>query len=132
MDVRTQMPLIRSNLSVCPQHTVAWDELTVEEHLQLYAGLKGVALSEIDNAVKQSVSDVTLQEKMYNKCSELSGGQQRRLNLAMALIGDSKVIYLDEPTSGVDPANRRALWNLLRAKRPGRVIILSTHFSQCT
>jgi len=128
LDLRTEMSAIRQQLSVCPQHTTAWSELTVDEHLRLYAALKGVSSSDLSASVDRAVSEVTLEEKRHSKCSDLSGGQQRRLNLAMALIGDSKVIYLDEPTSGVDPLSRRAVWQLLRSKRAGRVIILSTHF----
>lgn len=58
----------------------------------------------------------------------LSGGQKRKLSVAMALIGNSKVVFLDEPTSGMDPYSRRMIWNLLRNYRENRVIILTTHF----
>ena len=64
-----------------------------------------------------------------NKYSKtLSGGQKRKLSVAMSLIGNSKVVFLDEPTSGMDPYSRRMIWNLLRNYREDRVIILTTHF----
>lgn len=69
-----------------------------------------------------------LQASADVQCRYLSGGQKRRLNLAMALIGDPKVIFLDEPTSGVDPVSRRAIWQLLEARKGRHVIVLTTHY----
>jgi len=71
-----------------------------------------------------------LTEKLDNEVSKLSGGMKRKLSTAIALLGDSKVVFLDEPSSGLDPLSRRQLWDLLKKKKKGRVIILTTHFME--
>ena len=83
---------------------------------------------EIEGRIKSLVYDVGLTEKLNKASKTLSGGQKRKLSVAMALIGNSKVVFLDEPTSGMDPYSRRMIWNLLRNYRENRVIILTTHF----
>ena len=75
-----------------------------------------------------SLADVGITEKRDTRAKELSGGQKRKLSVAVALIGDPKVIFLDEPTSGMDPFSRRHLWSLLKERRHGRCIVLTTHF----
>lgn len=69
-----------------------------------------------------------LADKLNSTATDMSGGQKRKLSLAMALIGDPKVVFLDEPTSGMDPASRRDVWRLLENRKAGRVIVLTTHF----
>lgn len=96
LDITQQMDQVRQNLGVCPQHSVVWDELTIEEHLHLFGGLKGLSGETLQQRVQTAIAEVALEEKRYSKSSECSGGQQRRLSLAMALIGDSRVIFLDE------------------------------------
>jgi ATP-binding cassette subfamily A (ABC1) protein 3 len=126
--VKDNIDDIRKFLGICPQHDVLFDDLTVEEHLLFFAQLKRVAKDSLSSLVQRAIEEVKLSSKAHAKASELSGGQRRRLSLAIALIGDSKVVFLDEPTSGVDPFSRRAIWDLLTLKKPGRVIILTTHF----
>ena len=75
-----------------------------------------------------SLADVGITEKRDTRAKELSGGQKHKLSVAVALIGDPKVIFLDEPTSGMDPFSRRHLWWLLKERRHGRCIVLTTHF----
>ena len=123
-------------LGVCPQTNVVFDSLTVEEHLDFFAKIKGVGadLNWFQGrraraaAVAAAVSDVGLTEKRNYRAAALSGGQKRKLCLAMALIGDPKVVYLDEPTSGMDPYSRRATWELVRRAKQNRVVVLTTHF----
>ena len=126
--IRTQMPLIRETLGVCPQHNILWPILTVQEHLQLYAGVKGVPRAELQQAVDDMIQQVGLTEKRHVASAALSGGMQRKLSVGIALIGDSRIVFLDEPTSGMDPYSRRATWDLLKKRKEGRVIILTTHF----
>eukprot|EP00457_Paulinella_chromatophora_P000227 gb/GEZN01000227.1/.p1 GENE.gb/GEZN01000227.1/~~gb/GEZN01000227.1/.p1 ORF type:complete len:1777 (-),score=227.45 gb/GEZN01000227.1/:107-5437(-) len=123
-----QLPRVRTMIGVCPQHNVLFDTLTVAEHLHFFAQLKGVSAQTRKQAVATAIAEVQLQAKKDAQACTLSGGQKRRLSLAIALIGDSKVVFLDEPTSGVDPASRRAIWDLLMRKKQGRVIVLTTHF----
>jgi hypothetical protein len=82
-------------MGVCPQHDVLFPDLTVEEHLQLYAGLKGVPPSEVAAAVRESIATVGLTEKAKVLSAALSGGMKRKLSVAIALIGKSKVVVLD-------------------------------------
>ncbi|XP_041074940.1 phospholipid-transporting ATPase ABCA1-like [Polyodon spathula] len=126
-DIRSDLSAIRQNLGVCPQHNVLFDQLTVEEHVWFYARLKGLSEAEVKVEVEQIVLDVGLPNKRKAKTSELSGGMQRKLSVALAFVGGSKVVILDEPTAGVDPYSRRGIWDLLLKYRHGRTIILSTH-----
>jgi ATP-binding cassette subfamily A (ABC1) protein 1 len=87
-----------------------------------------VAPAEVANEAKKMLAEVGLKEKANAKSSTLSGGQKRKLSLGIALIGDSKVVILDEPTSGMDPFSRRSTWNIIQRNKRGRVILLTTHF----
>uniref|UniRef100_A0A8D2LM79 P-type phospholipid transporter n=1 Tax=Varanus komodoensis TaxID=61221 RepID=A0A8D2LM79_VARKO len=126
-DICSELSTIRQNLGVCPQHNVLFDELTVEEHIWFYARLKGLSETLVKNEMKQMAADVGLLDKLKSKTSRLSGGMQRKLSVALAFVGGSKVVILDEPTAGVDPYSRRGIWELLLKYREGRTIILSTH-----
>ncbi|KAH0628410.1 hypothetical protein JD844_009534 [Phrynosoma platyrhinos] len=126
-DIRTELNTIRQNLGVCPQHNVLFDELTVEEHIWFYARLKGLSENLVKEEMEQMAIDVGLPHKLKSKTSKLSGGMQRKLSVALAFVGGSKVVILDEPTAGVDPYSRRGIWELLLKYRQGRTIILSTH-----
>lgn len=123
--IRTEMDAIRKTVGVCPQHDILWADLTVEDHLVIFAKLKGL---DPMTCVGAKIAEVGLTEKASTKSGELSGGMKRKLSLCMSLIGDPKVIFLDEPTSGMDPFSRRSTWNMLQANRHGRAMVLTTHF----
>uniref|UniRef100_A0A8C0FT42 P-type phospholipid transporter n=1 Tax=Bubo bubo TaxID=30461 RepID=A0A8C0FT42_BUBBB len=126
-DIRSELSAIRQNLGVCPQHNVLFDLLTVEEHIWFYARLKGLPEKKVQEEMEQMAMDVGLPHKLKARTSKLSGGMQRKLSVALAFVGGSKVVILDEPTAGVDPYSRRGIWELLLKYRQGRTIILSTH-----
>ncbi|XP_033932213.1 phospholipid-transporting ATPase ABCA1a isoform X2 [Pseudochaenichthys georgianus] len=126
-DIRSELSTIRQNLGVCPQHNVLFSMLTVEEHIWFYARLKGLSEEKVKAEVEQIVNDVGLPHKRNARTHTLSGGMQRKLSVALAFVGGSKVVILDEPTAGVDPYARRGIWDLLLKYRQGRTIILSTH-----
>ncbi|XP_061418243.1 phospholipid-transporting ATPase ABCA1-like isoform X5 [Lethenteron reissneri] len=126
-DIRTDIDKIRKNLGVCPQYNVLFDQLTVEEHIWFYARLKGRSEQEAKQEIEQMIQDVDLAHKRSDISKSLSGGMQRKLSIGIAFVGGSKVVFLDEPTAGVDPYARRGIWNLLLKYRHGRTIILSTH-----
>uniref|UniRef100_A0AAX7UJX9 P-type phospholipid transporter n=1 Tax=Astatotilapia calliptera TaxID=8154 RepID=A0AAX7UJX9_ASTCA len=126
-DIRSELSTIRQNLGVCPQHNVLFSMLTVEEHIWFYARLKGLSEEKVKAEMEQIVNDVGLPHKRKSRTSTLSGGMQRKLSVALAFVGGSKVVILDEPTAGVDPYARRGIWDLLLKYRQGRTIILSTH-----
>ncbi|XP_072517055.1 phospholipid-transporting ATPase ABCA1 isoform X1 [Salminus brasiliensis] len=128
MDIRTDMNEIRRTLGVCPQHNVLFDILTVEEHVWFYGRMKGMSSAEVKEEVASLLEDVGLKHKRHEQTKNLSGGMQRKLSVAIAFIGGSKVVILDEPTAGVDPYSRRGIWDLLLKYRKDRTIILSTHY----
>ncbi|KAL1023254.1 hypothetical protein UPYG_G00038330 [Umbra pygmaea] len=128
MDIRHDMNSIRTILGVCPQHNVLFDILTVEEHVWFYGRLKGLSGAEVKEELDTLLDDVGLLHKRHEQTKNLSGGMQRKLSVAMAFVGGSKVVILDEPTAGVDPYSRRGIWDLLLKYRKDRTIILSTHY----
>ncbi|XP_060734088.1 phospholipid-transporting ATPase ABCA1 isoform X3 [Tachysurus vachellii] len=127
-DIRTDMDVIRRTLGVCPQHNVLFPMLTVQEHGWFYGRLKGMSSAEVNEEMSSLLEDVGLLHKRHEQTKNLSGGMQRKLSVAIAFIGGSKVVVLDEPTAGVDPYSRRGIWDLLLKYRKDRTIILSTHY----
>ncbi|XP_023310224.1 ATP-binding cassette sub-family A member 3-like [Anoplophora glabripennis] len=127
-DIRTEMDGVRQSLGLCPQHNIIFDQLTVEEHLYFFSKLKGLHKSEIKAEIDKYIKLLELEDKRHSKSKTLSGGMIRKLCVGMALCGNSKVVMLDEPTAGMDPSARRALWILLKRQKEGRTILLSTHF----
>ncbi|KAH9502480.1 ATP-binding cassette sub- A member 12 [Bulinus truncatus] len=118
----------KTSLGLCPQYNALFDYLTVEQHMEFYSGIKSnhdrvEKLAEINRLLK----DVDLWHARNVPVKNLSYGMKRRLCVALAFVGGSKTIILDEPTSGVDPHARKNIWNLITRNRPGRTILLSTH-----
>lgn len=127
-DIRTEIDEARQSLGLCPQHNILFDELTVKEHIIFFARLKGMkGKREIADEVRRYVNILELKEKVNAQTHTLSGGMKRKLSIGIALCGDSKIVMCDEPSSGMDPAGRRALWDLLIAEKKGRTILLTTH-----
>jgi len=114
---------IRKDFGVCAQTNIIYPDLTVEDHINFYANLKNVKVD-----VDEVLSELDLLQQKSLKSSKLSGGQKRKLCIAMATIGNPKYIFLDEPTTGLDPLSRRKIWELLLKKKEGRVIFLTTHY----
>jgi ATP-binding cassette, subfamily A (ABC1), member 3 len=131
-DIRTDLQAIRQDIGICLQHDCLFPNLTVREHIQFFSRLKGlydqVSWSEAEAHVDQAIIDVALFEKRNTLSKNLSGGMKRKLSVAIAFCGGSKVVLLDEPTSGMDPFSRRFTWNVIRQYRQDRCIILTTHF----
>lgn len=129
-NINTQMDKIQTNLGFCPQHDILYDDLTVAEHIDLVASIKGYTNAQIKDEILTISKLVGLEDHLEKKSKQLSGGMKRRLSVAMAVTGGSKVIILDEPTSGLDPFNRRGLWELIRKFKKDRSIVLTTHFME--
>ncbi|KAL8130675.1 hypothetical protein V2J09_019830 [Rumex salicifolius] len=128
-DILSQMDEIYTNMGVCPQHDLLWESLTGREHLLFYGRLKNLKGDALKQAVEESLKSVNLfhggvGDKFAGK---YSGGMKRRLSVAISLIGDPKVVYMDEPSTGLDPASRNNLWNVVRRAKQERAIILTTH-----
>ncbi|XP_055628188.1 phospholipid-transporting ATPase ABCA1-like [Toxorhynchites rutilus septentrionalis] len=127
-DIRCDMKKIRHSLGYCPQHNILFDRLTVAEHLYFYSRLKGLSRVQAKCEINKYVNALELVDKANVISVSLSGGMQRKLCVAIALCAGSKVVICDEPSSGMDPTARRALWELLIAEKSRRTLILSTHF----
>lgn len=119
-----------TSLGFCPQNNVLWDDLTVVEHVEIFNRIKcgkGVALASKQQSLELLGScDVLLKAKA--RSSTLSGGQKRKLQLAMMFTGGSTICCVDEVSSGLDPLSRRKIWDILLAERGKRSILLTTHF----
>ncbi|KAH9245889.1 hypothetical protein BASA81_016591 [Batrachochytrium salamandrivorans] len=127
LSVRHQSQRIRRSMGICPQHDILFDDLTAREHIELYAGIKGVARSTIKNLVEERLKVVRLHTVADVRAGTYSGGMKRRLSLVISTIGDPRVIFMDEPTTGMDPVNRRCVWSFIEKFKQGRVIMLTTH-----
>uniref|UniRef100_A0A182J4R4 ABC transporter domain-containing protein n=1 Tax=Anopheles atroparvus TaxID=41427 RepID=A0A182J4R4_ANOAO len=127
-DIRKDIEGVRFSLGLCPQHNVLFNELTVAEHLQFFAQLKGISRDKTAGEVDKYVNLLELTDKRHAQSHTLSGGMKRKLGVGIALCGGSRVVLLDEPTSGMDPSARRALWELIQKEKADRTVILSTHF----
>ena len=121
----TDMDMVRKDVGICPQHNVLWDVLTVEEHLQFFADLQREDFTNAD--LKAVVAKIDLADKARDRAATLSGGMKRKLCIGMALVGNPPVLFLDEPTAGLDPESRRAMWDMLQAEKGSKTIVLCTH-----
>jgi len=128
LDMFSEMAEVRKILGVCPQHDVLFRNLTPEEHLRLFAAFKGSEPGEIDAQVEQMLVDIDLVDQRNQEARTLSGGQKRKLSVAISMIGNSKVVMLDEPTSGMDTTARRRLWDMLKKNKGDKIVILTTHY----
>ena len=118
-------------IGICPQHDVLFDDLTVEEHLELFCQFKSESINNnIQQEITSIIETIGLKEKRHSKTCELSGGQKRKLSVGLALVGNSSLIFLDEPSSGMDITSRRNLWDILKRCSNGKFIILTTHFME--
>lgn len=126
-DIRSHMDLIHESLGVCPQHNILFNLLTVEEHLVFFSKLKGCRMAEARYEASKYITQLDMREKAEALVETISMGMKRRLCLAIALCGDSKVILADEPTTGMDPIARKAVWDLLQVEKSTRIIVMSTH-----
>ncbi|RHY28486.1 hypothetical protein DYB32_005940 [Aphanomyces invadans] len=128
LSLKHNLAEIRHSLGMCPQHDVLYAELSVWEHLVFFGRIKGFRGAALATEVDAKIAEVGLTEKRHVKSCELSGGMKRKLSLAIALLGDSKIVFLDEPTSGMDPYSRRSSWEIILNNRYNRIVVLTTHF----
>ncbi|XP_053925522.1 glucosylceramide transporter ABCA12 isoform X1 [Cuculus canorus] len=128
-DIRSDQEVIRKDMGVCMQHNVLFNYLTTKEHLLLYGYIKVPHWSqqELYQEVKRTLKETGLYSHRHKLAGSLSGGMKRKLSIAIALLGGSRVVILDEPTTGVDPCSRRSIWEIISKNKKGRTIILSTH-----
>ncbi|KAG5510484.1 hypothetical protein GH5_06684 [Leishmania sp. Ghana 2012 LV757] len=126
--VRTQLSQVRRQIGYCPQHNILWSELTCRDHLEFFGRIKGLKGWELEDAVCRMLYETDLLEKVDQPVKSLSGGMKRKLSIAIAFVGGSRLVLLDEPTAGLDVGARRQTWELLRRMSAHHTILLTTHY----
>jgi len=115
-------------MGYCPQSDAIFELLTGREHLELFARLRGVPEAQVAQTASLGLARLGLPQYADRPAGTYSGGNKRKLATAVALVGDPAVVFLDEPTTGMDPSSRRFLWNsLLAVVREGRSVVLTSH-----
>jgi ATP-binding cassette, subfamily A (ABC1), member 3 len=122
----------RANLGVCPQFTAIDSQLSVREHLLIYGRLKGLSNEDTRQSVETVMRGTALLQYADRLASKLSGGNQRKLALAIALMGNPAVLLIDEYSTGIDPKMKREMWTTLRKVAAGKAIIITTRKSPST
>ncbi|HWI61308.1 MAG TPA: ABC transporter ATP-binding protein [Symbiobacteriaceae bacterium] len=119
---------VKQKINISPQETAVARNLTVRENLELIAGIYGSSKQEAKTKAANMMAAFGLTDRAADRAKTLSGGLQRRLSIAMALITDPEILFLDEPTLGLDVRARRDLWNILLKLKGKITIILTTHY----
>ncbi|KAK2756497.1 hypothetical protein FQN54_005390 [Arachnomyces sp. PD_36] len=127
-EISVNFPEGSGGFGLCPQKNVLWDKLTVKEHIKIFRGLKAGRGPKTNDQLSDLIEACDLDKKTNSYSKTLSGGQKRKLQLAMMFIGGSSICCVDEVSSGLDPISRRKIWDILLAERGSRTIILTTHF----
>ncbi|CAF1000356.1 unnamed protein product [Rotaria sordida] len=129
LDHRIYIQQTRKMIGFCPQYDILYDKLSVQEHLELFAQIRHLDPTTINKSIDTILDLTGLVNDRRTLSKDLSGGMKRRLSIGISLIGDPKVLILDEPTSGIDPYNRRLIWTIIqKMKDAGKCVILTTHF----
>ena len=128
--VRTDMAAIKKLIAVSPQETAVAPGLSVRENLELICAVHGFSKQKQKEKIKALTETLGLETVVQKKAGKLSGGWQRRLSIAMALISEPKILFLDEPTLGLDVLARADLWEMIRSLKGKITIILTTHYME--
>jgi ABC-type multidrug transport system ATPase subunit len=129
-NILTEQKDVRRLIGYCPQHDALLDRLTVREHLQLFGRIKGVKADKLEAFVQEMMTNLDLKNHEKKLASRLSGGNKRKLSVGIALIGSPALVFLDEPSTGVDPGARRFMWDIiarLTTTRKECTVVLTTH-----
>lgn len=129
-NINNQSNKIKSIIGVSPQETAIAPNLTVQENLELICGVYNFNKEKTNQKTKELTNQFNLTEIVNKKAGKLSGGYKRRLSIAMALISEPKILFLDEPTLGLDVIARSELWDIIRLLKRKITIILTTHYME--
>ena len=121
---------VKKRIGVSPQETAVAPNLSVEENLELICGIHGFSKEKTKTRIKELSEQFDLEEIMKRKAGKLSGGWQRRVSIAMALISEPQILFLDEPTLGLDVIARHELWETIRSLKGKITIIMTTHYME--
>ena len=130
MDVATDMKRIRYLIGYCPQFDALLDKLTAKQHLELYAAIKGIPSHLRERLIQEKLKQLNLTKFEHVQAGTYSGGNKRKLSVAIALLGNPPIVFLDEPSSGMDPEARRFMWSVVSkvsSQTKKSSIILTTH-----
>ncbi len=129
MDAIAAPQKAKRTMGITPQEAGVFETLKVREHLELFARFKGLKKPEARRSTTEIIHDLDLDAEAEKRVGDLSGGQRRRILIGLALLGNPPLLVLDEPTTGLDPVSRRAVWNVIRRRvTDGRTVLLSTHY----
>ena len=128
--IRKESAEVKSLIAVSPQETAVAPGLTVRENLELIAGVHGFSKEKRNTKIAELTELLGLSGVLTRRAGKLSGGWQRRLSIAMALISEPKILFLDEPTLGLDVIARSELWDIIRSLKGGVTVILTTHYME--
>lgn len=128
--IKTEPHEVKKLINVSPQETAVARNLSVYENLMLIAGIYGMSKDYAKEKTEEMIKTFSLEEYRKMKARKLSGGTQRRLSIAMALISEPKILFLDEPTLGLDVLARRELWGAIEALKGKITVILTTHYME--
>lgn len=128
ISLKSDMPTVHQMIGYCPQFDALLDDLTGRQTLEIFCLLRGVPRRQINEMSMRLAGDLNFAKHLDKLVSEYSGGNKRKLSTAVALIGNPMVIYLDEPTTGMDPGAKRHLWSLIcKVRNSGKSIVLTSH-----
>lgn len=127
-NIITEPTEVKQLIGISPQENSAAANLTVEENLRFMCGIYGLSKDKTEENVKRITEQFSLTEKLGQRAGKLSGGWQKRLSIAMALITEPKILFLDEPTLGLDVLARRELWKHIEGLKGKMTIIVTTHY----
>jgi ABC-2 type transport system ATP-binding protein len=130
-DVLRDLAKVKQLIGLCPQETAAFPYLTGRENLELFGDLYSVPKDRLKESVENLLEKLFLEEHANRRVAKYSGGLTRRISLAMALVHDPEIAFLDEPTVAMDPQSRRAVWDFIREiKQQNKTVILTTHYME--
>ena len=125
--VNTELAEARKLLGLCPQFDALMANLTAREHLKIFAMIRGVPADIAPDLIDRTITDMDLTLKADERTSGYSGGNKRKLSVALSMVANPTVNFLDEPSTGMDPETRRFMWNYIASVREGRALVLTTH-----
>lgn len=130
-DVRKEPEKVKELIGVCPQDTAVFPYLTGRENVELFGNLHAMNKEKLKKSTDELLEKMGLSEDAKRRVGKYSGGMRRRINLIMALVHDPEIAFLDEPTVGMDPQSRRAVWDFIKdLKKQNKTVILTTHYME--
>ncbi len=130
-DVRKEPEKVKELIGVCPQDTAVFPYLTGRENVELFGNLHAMNKEKLKKSTDELLEKMGLSEDAKRRVGKYSGGMKRRINLIMALVHDPEIAFLDEPTVGMDPQSRRAVWDFIKdLKKQNKTVILTTHYME--